>query len=71
VKDIAIQAGSMDGNHLVVMYSLSLNTSKIPTHALIDYVATGYSFMDQDFANHYELLLYHLKTYHALEVING
>jgi predicted aspartyl protease len=61
----------MDGNHLVVMYTLSLDSKEIPTHALIDCGATNYAFIDQDFANHHHLTLCPLKTPRALEVING
>jgi predicted aspartyl protease len=61
----------MDGNHLVVMCTLSLDSKEIPTHALIDCGATGYAFINQDFVNHYYLLLYLLKTPCALEVIDG
>jgi predicted aspartyl protease len=71
VKDAAIKQGSMDRNHLVVMYTLSLNTKDIPTHALIDCGATGYAFIDQDFADHYKLPLCPMKIPHALEVIDG
>jgi predicted aspartyl protease len=71
VKDVAIKEGSMDGNHHVVMYTVSLNTKQIPTHTLIDCGATGYAFIDQDFTNHYEVPLCPLKTPHALEVIDG
>jgi hypothetical protein len=69
VKDTAIKEGSMDGNHPVVMYTLSLNMIEIPTHTLIDCSTTGYAFIDQDFANHQKLPLYPLKIPHALEVI--
>jgi predicted aspartyl protease len=71
VKDVAIKEGSMDGKHLVMMCTLSLNGKEIPTHALIDYGAMGYAFIDQDFANRHELPLCPLKTPHALEVIDG
>jgi predicted aspartyl protease len=71
VKDVAIKEGSMDGNHLVVMCTLSLDSKEIPTHALIDCGATSYAFIDQDFANHYYLPLCLLKTPRALEVIDG
>jgi predicted aspartyl protease len=71
VKDIAIKEGSMDGNHLVVICTLSLNSKEIPTHTLIDCGATGYAFIDQDFVNHHHLLLHPLKTPRALEVIDG
>jgi predicted aspartyl protease len=71
VKDTAIEEGSMDGNHLVVTCTLSLNNKEIPTHALIDCGATGYAFIDQDFANRHQLSPRPLKTPHALEVIDG
>jgi predicted aspartyl protease len=61
----------MDGNHLVVMCTLSFDSKEIPTHALIDCGATGYPFIDQDFANHHHLPLRPLETPRALEVIDG
>jgi predicted aspartyl protease len=51
--------------------TLSLNGKEIPTHALIDCGATGYAFIDQDFAHYHKLPLCPLKTPHALEVIDG
>jgi predicted aspartyl protease len=71
VKDVAIEEGSMDGKHLVMTCTLSLNGKEIPTHALINCGATGYAFIDQDFANRHELPLCPLKTPRALEVIDG
>jgi hypothetical protein len=71
VKDVAIEEGSMDGNHLVVTCTLSLNNKEIATHALIDCRAMGYVFIDQDFTDHHQLLPRPLKTPHALEVIDG
>jgi predicted aspartyl protease len=71
VKDIAIEEGSMDANHLVMTCTLSLNTKEISTHALIDCGTTGYVFIDQDFAYRYKLPLRPLKTPRALEVIDG
>jgi hypothetical protein len=71
VKDAAIKEGSMDGNYLVIMCTLSLNNKEIPTHALIDYGATGYAFIDQDFADYDQLSPCLLKTPHTLEVIDG
>jgi predicted aspartyl protease len=61
----------MDGNHLIVMCTLSLNSKEIPTYALIDCGATSYAFINQDFASHHYLPLYPLKTPHTLEVIHG
>jgi predicted aspartyl protease len=71
VKDVAIKEGWIDGNHLIVMCTLSLDSKEIPTHALIDCGATSYAFIDQDFVNHHHLPLCLLKTPHALEVIDG
>jgi hypothetical protein len=71
VKDTGIEEGSMDGNYLIMMYTLSLNTKEIPTYALIDCRAAGYAFIDQNITNHHKLPLCPLKTPHALEVING
>jgi hypothetical protein len=71
VKDVAIEEGSMDGKHLVMICTLSLNSTEIPTHALIDCWAMGYAFIEQDFANRHELPLCPLKTPHTLEVIDG
>jgi hypothetical protein len=70
VKDTAIKEGSIDRNHLIMIYTLSLNTKEIPTHTLIDYGAIGYAFIDQDFADYYKLPLYPLKITHTLEVID-
>jgi predicted aspartyl protease len=71
VKDTDIKDGSIDGNYLVMTCTLSLNTEEIPTYALINCGATGYAFIDQDFADHHKLPLCPLKTPRALEVING
>jgi hypothetical protein len=46
VKDAAIEEGLMDGNYLIMIYTLSLNSKEILTHTLIDYGATGYAFID-------------------------
>jgi predicted aspartyl protease len=61
----------MDGNHLIVMCTLSLDSKEIPTHALINCGATGYAFIDPDLANQHYLPLYLLKTPRTLEVIDG
>jgi hypothetical protein len=61
----------MDGNDLIVIYTLSLNTKEILTHTLINCGATGYAFIDQDFADHYKLPLCPLKIPHTLEIIDG
>jgi predicted aspartyl protease len=71
VKDTAIEEGSIDGNYLIVTYTLSLNTKEIPTHTLIDCGTTSYTFIDQDFANRHKIPLCPFKIPHVLEVIDG
>jgi hypothetical protein len=61
----------MDGNNLVATCTLSLDSKEIPTYTLIDCGATGYVFIDQDFANHHHLPICPLKTPCTLEVIDG
>jgi predicted aspartyl protease len=71
VNEAAIEERGMHGEHLIVTCALSLNNHKIPTHALIDCGATGYAFIDKDFAELHQLPLYPRKTSRALEVIDG
>jgi hypothetical protein len=61
---------TIDGNYLVMTCTLCLNTKEIPTYALIDCGATGYAFIDQDFAGHHQLPLCPLKIPCTLEVID-
>jgi predicted aspartyl protease len=71
MNEAAIEERGMDGKHLVVTCALSLNNRKIPTHALIDCGATGYAFIEKDFAELHQLPLYALKTPRVFEVIDG
>ena len=50
---VEVLEGSMEGKHLVITCSLTVNNQEIPTHALIDCGATGIAFMDEDFARHH------------------
>jgi hypothetical protein len=61
----------MEGKHLVITCSLTVNNQEIPTHALIDCRATGIPFMDQDFAHHHLISLQELKEKTHVEVIDG
>jgi hypothetical protein len=70
VKDAAIEEGSIDENHLVMMCTLSLNSKEIPTYTVIDCRATGYAFIDQDFADCHRFPLCTLKIPCALDVID-
>ena len=62
----------LEGNHLVI--SCTINKSSlynISTHALIDFSATSYAFVDDKFACYHSLLRYRLKIERELEVIDG
>ena len=62
----------LDGGHIVVSVKLDDKSNKIfSSYALIDCGATGYAFVDEEFAHDHNLPLYKLKTPCLLEVING
>ena len=71
VTKVEVLEGSMEGKHLVITCTLTVNDREIPTHALIDCRATGIAFMDQDFARHHQIPLQELKEKRQVEVING
>jgi len=48
-----------------------VNNREIPTHALIDWGATGIACMDQDFARHHQIPLQELREKRQVEVIDG
>ena len=70
VSKVEVLEGSMEGKHLVITCSLTVNNQEIPTHALIDCGATGIAFMDQDFARHHQIPLQELKEKKQVEVID-
>jgi hypothetical protein len=71
VSKVEVLAGSMEGNHLVITCSLTMNNQEIPMHALIDCGATGIAFMDQDFARNVQIPIRKLKEKKRVEVIDG
>jgi len=71
VSKVEVLEGSMEGKHLVITCSLTVNNQEIPTHALIDCGATGIAFMDQDFARQHQIPLQELKEKKQVEVIDG
>jgi len=71
VSEMEILEGSMEGKHLVITCTSTVNSREITTHALIDCGATGIAFMDQDFACHHQLPLQELKEKRQVEVFDG
>jgi len=53
VSKVEVLEGSMEGKHLVITCTLTVNNCEIPTHALIDCGTTGIAFIDRDFAHHH------------------
>src|SRR5690606_20066798 len=66
-----VEEKDLDGNHLVLSCSLADEISKTPSYALIDCGATGYAFVDEEFARHHHLPLYSLKNPRDIDVIDG
>jgi len=65
-----LEEDRMDGNHIVI--SVELNDGiLLPTYALVDCGATGYAFVDEEFARDHNLPLFKLKQPCSLEVIDG
>ena len=61
----------MDGAHIVVSVEVDDKSKTITSYALVDCGATGYAFVDEEFARNHNFPLYKLKTPHCLEVIDG
>jgi len=51
----------MEGKHLVITCTLTVNNKEIPTHALIDSGATGIAYMDHNVACHHHIPFQELK----------
>jgi hypothetical protein len=71
VSKAEVLEGSMEGQHLVITCSLTVNNEDIPTYTLIDCEATGILFMDQDFAHHHQIPLQESKEKKQVEVFDG
>jgi hypothetical protein len=65
------QENEMDGNHLVITYTLTDCDIKIDTHALVDCGCTGLSFMNEALARQHNCPHYQLKNPKTVEVIDG
>jgi hypothetical protein len=61
----------MDGNHLVILCTLSDRHIKIDTHALVDCRCTGLSFINEAFVCQHNFPHYQLKNPKTVEVIDG
>ena len=64
------EESKLDGNHIVVKCAVRRHNPIIET-ALCDTGATGYAFIDENFARRHNLPRYELRTPRALHVIDG
>jgi len=71
LSSLSVSEIAIEGEHLVVSCTLSVNGHTIATHALIDSGATGIAFIDKNFAHHHQLPLVPLPNPRSLEVIDG
>ena len=66
----AAEESKLDRNHIVVKSSLRRHDPIIET-ALCDIGATGYAFINENFARQHNLARYELRTPKPLDVIDG
>src|SRR5690606_40916917 len=71
VKELDVAHFALDGLHMVVRCEISHDNKSVSAHALIDCGATGFAFVDKDFASQHNLPLFPLREPRALEVIDG
>ena len=62
---------SLDENHIVISTQIQDKSSLISTHILVDCGATGFAFIEEEFAHDHTFPLFKLKKPHCLEVIDG
>ena len=55
LMEVELTEDQLDGEHIVISYSLSFGDIRVQTHALIDCGATGYAFADKEFACQYQI----------------
>jgi hypothetical protein len=57
VSKVEVLEGSLEGKHLVITCTLTVNNKEIPIHVLNDCRAMGIPLMDQHFASHHQISL--------------
>jgi hypothetical protein len=65
------QENEIDGNYLVVLYTLSYHNIKIDSHALVDCGCTGFTFMNEAFTCQHNHPRYEVKNPKTVKVINS
>lgn len=71
LNELVLDESQLDGSHFVVPCSLSSSDLLVQISALVDCGATGFSFVDEDFARRHHLPLSALREPRTVEVIDG
>ena len=66
-----VKEESLDENYIVISTQIQDESSLISTHALVNCGATGFAFIDEEFACDHNFPLFKLKKPCCLEVIDG
>ena len=61
----------LDGHHLIIKCTIEDPPRRLDTHSLIDCGASGFAFIDKDFAQQHNFPLHSLRDPRRLEVIDG
>ena len=67
---VLVDEKALDGQHLVVKCKLHNDNKDISVNVLVDCRATGFSFIDEEYAHQHNFPLFELKVPQALEVID-
>ena len=62
---------SLGGHHLIVKCTIVDFLRRLKSHSLVDCGASGFAFIDKDYAYHHNLPLHSLKEPRLLEVFDG
>ena len=68
---VELTEDQLEGKHIVISCSQSFGDIRVETHAYIDCGATGYAFVDDEFAHQYQIPKFQLKKPKTVEVIDG
>ena len=71
LQSTVLEEDMLDGDHIVVAIELKNNPFQVSSHAFVDCGASGYAFVDEDFARDHQFPLFKLKKPRQLEVIDG
>ena len=62
---------SLDGHHLIIECTIEDFLRRLKLHSLVDCGASGFAFIDKDYAHYHNLPLHSLKEPRYLKVIDG